>query len=231
MCTGLEFILPLIGAGLSAAGTAVTMNEQQKQAERQAEARNEELRRTLGKNDMLAQQSRDEYLRRQQDAKTNNMDQKIQQKQRTKEAVQQIDTKPQTVADVPLAGDAPAVIKSDIAKKMSDALGRSKAEAAAQAKLGSFGDAWLNQGFKDQALGRDLSVNQDFANGNMALLPYQQDFAEFKATKPISPAGALLSGFGGLLSGFGGSSGSALPKKTYTSPWVNVGPGPWGAAL
>lgn len=224
MCTGLEFIIPLIGAGLSAAGGYVTMNEQQKNAERQAEARNEELNRTLLKNDSLAEESRDTFNQRFNQSKNAETDkqQKAAEADRAKTAEAAIDNAPVAVEDVPLTGSAPNVIKSDLAKEMGAALQRSKASAKAQAKLGGYGDMWLDQGFQDQAAGRDLAMTTDFANGNMALLPYAQDFAETRATKPISPLGGLLQGFGGMIGGMGGGGG-LTPKKKYTSPtgdWI-----------
>ena len=58
----------------------------------------------------------------------------------------------------------------------------------------------------------------------MALLPYQQDFAEQRATKPVSPLAGLLEGFGGMLGSVGGSGGM-VPKKSYTSPYKYTNPG------
>lgn len=224
MCTGLEVILPLLSAGLSAAGGMITAKEQQRQVERQAEARNKELNRTLIKNDALAEDSRSTFRNRiaQSDPNQNAKDQKAAEKERAGDQTQAIDAATQGATEnVPLSGAAPTVVKTELAKRIGDALDVSKSQAKAQAKLGSYGDTWLNQGFQDQNAGRNLAVSTDFANGNMALLPYAQDFAEVKATKPISPLGGLLQGFGSMMGSFGGASGgSALPKKQYTSPWI-----------
>lgn len=223
MCTGLEALIPaLISGGLSAAGGAITANEQQKNAERQAQARNDELKRTLVKNDALANQSRDTFDARQKLVQPAEADKsKLQAEQaRTADANKAVDT---ALKDsIPLSGSAPQVIQSDLAKKMGEVLAGSKKQAAAQSKLSGYGDMWLDQGFADQNAGRNLSVDSNFANGNMALLPYQQDFAETRAYKPISPLGGLLQGFGGAIGSMGGGGG-LTPKKSYTSPMSSTG--------
>lgn len=218
MCTGLE-IAGLVGGLASTAGGLVTANEQQKNAERQAEARNNELKRTLLKNDDLAKQSRETFNERAEKLKGDQMaeDQQAATEKRTDTLEQAVEQTPVSPDDVSLSGSAPTVVKSELAKRMGDALAGSKAQAQAQAKLGGYGDSWMNQGFADVEAGRDLNQQANFASGNMSILPYQQDIAEMRATKPISPIGGLMQGLGGMLTSFGGSGG-LTPKKRYTSP-------------
>lgn len=217
MCTGVELLTALASAGLGTAGQMITSSEQQANAKRQAEARNEKLNVAMQKNDQLAKESRAAFDARQQNATADNIEQDRADKtqQREDQLTQAVDSTPAS-PQVSLSGSAPTVIKSDLAKRMATAMGDAKDSAKAQAKLGGYGDAWLGQGFQDVQAGRDIGTNANFASGNMAILPYQQDIAEQHAYKPISPIGGLLSGFGSMLGSYGG--GGAVPKKTYVSP-------------
>lgn len=198
MCLGIEAIL---GAVTSLVGTAASMSAQKEaeaRAQRQAEARNNEMKRTLRKNDEIADQSRDRFNARVNRANQEQMEQdqaKAQENRETKleEAVLAV-PEDGTVA-APITGSAPAVVKSELAKRMGDAVAQGKNQAKALAQLSAYGDSWLNQGFLDQAAGRDIGVSNNFAAGNMAVLPYAQDFAEHKASfkkNSNSPVGNAL---------------------------------------
>lgn len=225
MCTGLE-ILGAAGAAASAIGTMIQQQQANANQVRMAEARNNELKRTLIKNDALAQQSRDTFNERTQKINAEEMAADQDQATQTREDAMTaaVDSAPQPAAEVALSGSAPAVVKSELAKRMSDAITSTKQSAARQAKLAGYGDSWLNQGFKDVEAGRDIAQDANFASGNMALLPYQQDIAEMRAYKPISPLGGLLQGFGSMVSSYAGSGGGGVPKKQMFAP------GSWAAA-
>lgn len=218
MCTGME-IVGLLGGLASAGGGMITANEQQKNAERQAKARNDELKRTMLKNDDLAKQSRETFNERTEKLKGDQMaeEQQAATDKRSESLETAVAETPVAADNVALSGSAPTVVKSELAKRMGAALEGSKTQAKAQAKLGGYGDSWLNQGFADVEAGRDINQQANFASGNLSILPHQQDIAEMRATKPISPIGGLLQGFGGALGSFAGSGG-LTPKKKYTSP-------------
>jgi hypothetical protein len=221
MCTGLEIAGMLAGPLLSTAGSFIQQSEQEANNRRMADARNEKLRVTMAKNDSLADQSRAEYNARQQKASADQIETDRQQKtaERSDTLEQAVQEAPKEAAGVSLSGSAPTVVKSELAKRMAAAMGQATESAKAQAKLGGYGDTWLDQGFQDVTAGRNIAQNANFASGNLSILPYQQDIAEMRAYKPISPIGGLLQGFGGMLSSYGGSGG--VPKKSYKSPaWV-----------
>jgi hypothetical protein len=222
----MELIGAIASAGLSAAGQMITANEARENAERMAAARNEKLSVAMKKNDDLAAKSRAEFDARQKNATADAIEQDRADKtqQREEQLTQAVDAAPGSV-EPSLSGSAPTVIKSDLAKRMAAAMGDAKESAKAQAKLGGYGDAWLGQGFQDVQAGRNIGTNANFASGNMAILPYQQDIAEQRAYKPISPIGGLLSGFGSMLGSYSG--GGAVPKRTYASPatWAQANRG------
>lgn len=219
MCTGLEVLGALggiAGSAMSAIGAAQQQREAEANAQRQADARNEVLRQTMAKNDALAQQSREDFATRKQQitADAMNADQAKEQANRENQADQAIQDAPLPVNAIPLTGDQPEIVKSDLAKRMGTALQSSKDLAAKKAALASVGDMWLNQGFQNADIGRQLQEKANFQQGNLAILPFQQDIAEQRAYKPISSAGALLGGFGNMLSSYSGSLGGGASPKT-----------------
>jgi hypothetical protein len=220
MCTGMEIAGLLIGPALSSVGSMIQASEQEANNRRMAEARNERLRNTMTKNDRLAEQSRAEFDARQRQSTTESIEGDRAQKtaERSDTLEQAVQEAPKESAGVSLSGSAPTIVKSELAKRMAAAMGQATDSAKAQAKLGGYGDTWLNQGFQDVTAGRNIGQNANFASGNLAILPHQQDIAEMRAYKPISPIGGLLQGFGSVLGSYGGGG---MPKKSYKSPaWV-----------
>lgn len=225
MCTGLELLAPILGSALSVGGTVMQQQEQQRMANQQAKARNDALEATLLKNRKIAEQSRDEFSKRirQSDDKSFKNQQSKSTRQRSaelKDAVKSLDeTAPEEGASI--TGSAPTIVGSDLAKRMQSVLAEGKTRAEAQGKLGAYGDTWLKQGFMDTNAGRNVGVLTNKASGNSAILPYSQDFAEWRATKPLSPIGQILTGLGGAVGSWAGSqTNPVLPRQTYTSPFI-----------
>ncbi len=225
MCTGLEIILPLLGSALSVGGTAMQQHEQQQMAERQAEARNEALRATLLKNDRLARESRQTFDQRLQKGSKDTVDQqnakagkgRANDLQKSVEATAEMED----TQGANISGTAPAIVGSDLAKRMQTVLQDGKTQATALGKLGAYGDSWLKQGFLDTQAGRDIGVTTNKAAGNSAIMPYSQDFAEMQATHPLSPIGGILAGLGSAMGSIGGyGTGTVVPRKTYTTPFI-----------
>lgn len=228
MCTGLELIGLIAGPVMSGIGAAIQQREMARNQQRMAEARNNELRRTLAKNDALAERSREVFEARRRASEGPELDKAEQEakEKRSQELQVAAEQTPAPAADIPLAGSTPQVVQSDIAKRFQNAINQSKDQADKLGILSGYGDMWLNQGFADAQAGRELGTYSNFASGNMALLPYQQDIAEMRAYKPISPIGGILQGVGGMLSSYGGGGG--LPKRSYTSPtYFYSNPGLW----
>jgi hypothetical protein len=194
----------IIPALLGGAGQFMTAKAQQDQAEDQAAARNRELMKTLEKNDAIAAQSREVFDKRRGEIQPDQMGQAQEEATASRTGVLEQAVAAAPPGEVPLSGSAPDVVQSEVAKKMQTAVSQGKDQARALGKAGGYGDTWFGQGIANQETGRNLDVNNNFASGNMAILPYLQDFAEIEATKPISPIGGVLSGFGGALGSFMG---------------------------
>ncbi len=208
--------LPLLGAVipslLGGVGSAIQASSAEKQAQAAADARNRVLQQTLLKNDKIADDSRNLFDKRRSEVEPEPMAEAMADAEATRTGTIESSVAPMTPEDVPLSGSAPSVVHSALAKRMLEAVDKGKSEAKALGKVGGYGDTWFNQGVANTTTGRDLGVNQNFASGNMALLPYGQDLAEQAAYKPISPFGSILMGLGNA---FGSASGGGFftPKS------------------
>lgn len=193
------FILPLIGMAMSGVGAAIRNRQAQNQAKAIADARNRVLADTMAMNRPLADSSRAMF------------DQRIAAPiaDETQPSVRSalLDDAVAPMPDVPVAGSAPEVVKSEIAGQMARAIEEGKAEAAASSKVGAYGDAWFNEGIFNTNLASGLGQNANFASGNLALLPHLQDLAEVQATKRPGPVADIFMGVGSALGSAGGAMG------------------------
>lgn len=228
MCFGAEaaWVPALIGSVLSGVGTVVTTSEANKNAKRQAKARNDVLNSTLAKNEKIADQSRaqfDQTNKRLSDQNAQEVQDKAQ-ADRTATLETAITPTNASVEAIPTTGSAPAVVQSEIAQKMLDVFSKSKADAKNLGKLSSYGDSWFQQGLDQNAANRDIGVLADRAAGNTAIMPYSQDFAQQRAYRPVSPIGGILQGIGGMLGSMGGGGG--FYDGGNQTPQVGAGPLP-----
>ena len=208
MCLGPELLLLLGGTGLSIVGNRMTQRQLAAQTKARADARNRVLATTLTKNDALADEARSVFNNRLEEIQPEEFDQ-----QQADVTAERTGTLEGALAlpnpeDVPISGSAPQVVKSEIAKRMLSAFERAKGNAQALGKLGGYGDAFFRGGLKDAEAGNQISIPNNFARGNLGILPHLQDFAEVAATKPISP-------LGGILSGIGAGIGTAVGSRGY----------------
>jgi hypothetical protein len=98
------------------------------------------------------------------------------------------------------------VVKTEIARKITDALKKGSNRAKTQAKLGGYGDMTFGNQI---SLGRsrgELSQMSDFAGRSASLLPYEMQAAGNNASRAPSIVGDLLSlaGSGMTLAGMSG---------------------------
>ena len=106
----------------------------------------------------------------------------------------------------PTAGSAPTVVKSEIARRISDALTQGTKRARTQAALSAYGD---NMFGNKVALGRsrgELAQVSDFASKSAGLLPYEMRAAAQNASRAPSIVGDLLglAGSGATMAGMAG---------------------------
>jgi hypothetical protein len=216
--------IALGSAAASSVGSMVSANEAAANNKRIARARNQELSNTLNSNNKLSQEATDILQQRldkaapeEQQTQTQDTQQKLQQ-----DFTKAVDTTP--TIDPGISGSAPEVVKTEMAKRLSDSLGKARTSAQNLGKLNAYGQNVFNNNLATQQAGRDISVPVGFARSNMDLLPALQDLAGMSADRPSSGLGSLLQGLGaagGSIAGSGyfapatghGVSGSPTPLR------------------
>lgn len=217
MCTGLE-IAGIIGpALLSTAGSAMAASEQQRNNERQARARNQELSNAMARNKELSQEALSALDKRISDSSP-----EVQQ-EKTQTAQDALVNSLSEAARVPevdtgISGSAPEVVKTEMAKRLGDSLGTARKNAENLGKLGTFGQMLFNNNVANQQTAQDIALPVGLARSNMDILPGIQDLAQISANKPGSGLGQVLQGLGNLGasaagSGYFSSTPAAKAKK------------------
>lgn len=207
MCIGPELLLPMvIGGALAGGGQMIKTAGENKQAEQSAKSRNEVLKSTLAKNDRIAQDTRNTYAAREAGYSTD----KIAARQGDAETSRMngVDhVLPQNAPDPSTAStaDAPDIVKTEVAARMSDALKQGRERAKASAKLGSFGDQWFGQNLDNAAASRDIGMQSGFASSNLNNMGALQDLADMSTYKPVSPLGSILMGTGNMVGSAAGA--------------------------
>lgn len=212
-----------IGAITSGIGAGIKNGQAARQQLAIVQARNNELRQTMTANRQLAEESRGMFDNR-VDSMTGDAGAAAEQKSMDdRQALMDRAVEAPAPDAASVAGSAPSVVKSELAKKMLEAFTSARDEAGAAGRLGGHGDFWFNQGTENAATGRNLGVNLNLASGNLGLLPHLQDLAEVQATKPIGPLGDILMGIGSAVGSAGGSGMFGRAAGAAANPGVFSG--------
>ncbi len=217
MCTGLEIAALVASTGLSVGGQAMAANEQQKNNERQARARNEELAAAQTRNKQLSQDA------------TNILDKRIDQtapevqQQKTQDVQSQLVDSLAAAANTPkvessISGSAPEVVKTEMAKRLGDSLGVAKTNAQNLGKLGTYNQTMFNNDMATKKAGQAIDLPVSLARSNMDILPGLQDLAQISANKPGSGLGQVLQGLGSLGANVAGSGYLQGAPKGLNNP-------------
>lgn len=227
MCDPITLGLMAAGTVASVVGGQVASNESQNNAARIAKARNDVLNRTLAKNKAFADSSREIFDKRVGDI-DGNAQAGIQQAQadRTANIQENVEAAPADPVSLPTSG--PTVVKSALAKKLSDVFSESTDRAKRLGTLTGFGGFFQDEAIKDASANRDVGVNADSISGNMALMPSLQDFAQIAANKPSSGIGQMLSALGSVAGSAAGARGMGGGGGGAEAGFYRPGVGPDG---
>jgi len=225
MCDPITLAVLAAGTVASVAGTGIQARESIDQQRRAVAARNKVLQETQAKNLKIANDSRDIFNKRVSEIDGQVEPQlQISQDARTEGIVGNLaEPSADEIADI-VGDDAPIVVKSDLAKKMAEQFQRSTENAKALGKLTGYTGFFNDQSISDQVAGRGVGVNANSIAGNVAMLPYLQDFAEIESYKPSSGLGALLSAIGGTTAQYAGAKGMTLGKKAAAQGPLSIVP-------
>ena len=237
MCFGPELALLAASTAASVGGGILSRNTQRQHADRVA-ARNLQVARERNA-------VRDQYRERQKawgdEAQGENnraIDAMAPEAQAKKQgevtdaraAVAQNIQRAPVAGEAPISGSAPSVVQSEIASRMLKAYEDSQAHAGRAAKLGGYGDVWQRNAMDLNDTNRRVSTLNNFSRGDMSLLPYDQDFAEYlvpQAKMKSNVWGDVLTGVGKLGSAaagsgaFGGAGAAGGAAGMTNTGWAN----------
>jgi hypothetical protein len=175
----------------------------------------------MAQNDRLSDQNKEIF-----DQRTDKLSPEAQKQQQAEATASRTQTLSDAVStappagEIPLSGSAPDIVKSEVAKKMSDTIQFGKDQAKALGAAGGYGDTWFGNSLDTAGAGRDIGVNNNFATGNLGILPYAQDFAQIEATKPMGMLPGIMMGAGNALGSFAGGMpmGGPIVKAPVKKP-------------
>lgn len=87
------------------------------------------------------------------------------------------DTQAQPGDYTPTTGSAPPVVKSEIAKRMADAVRQGRGEVMARAKLGAYGGVQQKNAIDLNRSGQDIGRMGDFSRGSAGIMPLEMNAA------------------------------------------------------
>lgn len=213
MCGVTEAVV--IGGMLAAAaGTKMSMDEQQKFNKRAAQANEDATRAEIERQhgyqqeastkfgDLLQQVSagaQKEQLAKNTDARTAYLDSAI-------------DDSVASRGFTPTTESAPAVVRTALAKRLADAVADSRSQAGALATMAARGDTAFGRDLTMNRSAADLALLSNRAAGSMALLPITQQSAVNSLRQP-SGFGDLLAGSGKAATAYGMSRSGKTPTE------------------
>lgn len=175
--------VPQLAMGaLSLVGKMISANQAQKETSAVANARNDVLRRALDRNEKYAEDARNLYDKRTE--RIGEEDQKAKLQEQQDNAAERITANLAAPSDSPaiaISGSAPSVVEGEYKKKLLDAFDFSTNQAKKLGQLGGYSNFWLNEGLGTLDAQRGVNIQNNFAQGNMDLVPYEQDIAENNA--------------------------------------------------
>lgn len=213
MCTGVEIAMALGSAALSGVGSAINQREQQKNNERMAAARNAELEQTRQKNRQLSQQATEIFDQRLAQMSPEQQQQQSSQTENARIGELLTAANEAPAVDTPVSGSAPQLVQAENAKRLGEALTRSKSNATRLGTLGMYNQNMFDNNLATAQAGQKISVPVGFAQSNAQMLPYYQDLAEISASKPMSGIGSLLQAAGQVGGYYAGSGKMGAKAK------------------
>lgn len=217
MCDPITLGIMVASTAASVGGAGIAAGEAAKNNNRIAEARNKVLRDTNLRNMALGEKNRALLDARVAEMAPQNTAEALAaaQQERGDNLEAAISTTP---TEVPLAGDAPQVIKSELGKKLAETFAKSKASARTLGNIGGYGAQMQDQAIADAGVTRGINTNNNFVGGNMRMLPYLQDYAEYGASKPSSGLGQILQSLGMMGSMYAGTRAPAPKSAPVPAP-------------
>lgn len=206
-----------ISAAASGLGELLGRRDATKNAGRIADARNRIMSEILGTNDALVADSRNTF-----NTAVGAFDPAAFQATQADVTGARTDAITNAIAGAPqqnvaLKEGTPSLVQRTFDDRNASAAADATRKGEARGRFGGFADVFHRTGLGNRAAGRDIAVNNNFAGGNLSIMPALQDLEALAAQRSANPFAAILKGLGqlgGSYAGAGGFGGApvAAPK-------------------
>lgn len=181
-----------ISTAATVGGGMMDRREDEKNAARQASARNAVLSQTLDKNRKLSEESYGTFDKRLAEAQPEPQQGQLEGAREKRVAEAKSTIREAAPGEVPLSGSAPKVVQSQLAKRLSEAQVKNEDAATKIGNLSAYGDQWFQNNLDNVEAARGIDTTRGFAQQNLSLMPALQDLAQYGAYKPKSGLGTAL---------------------------------------
>lgn len=192
-------------AGLGALSKIVSGNEAYNNAQREAQARNAVLKDTLAKESGYAANNTTEMGKNVANYAPGAQEAQLASSQGARSATATGNITQSDPNAVPITSDAPPAVRGEIAKRMMAVHDGAVNRAKLSANLGGFGDTWLKNNLNTSEADRNIGVNNNYAEGQKAILQPMQDAAAASVYKAPSVWSTLLGGASSIAAGAAGA--------------------------
>lgn len=213
----------LASMALSGVGNYITQSQNNRNTQRQYNAKNEVMMRGVQQQDANAARAKNvlDLTTGKFDAKNQAADLGAMIADRTKAINDNVGT-PSSFVDPTSNANAPKVVQSELAKKMADAAAYSTQQGGALGKIGALNDQHLENALKINDSGNQIGTIGNFARGDYGVNQAQQNSAFHNARKAPGMFGEILSTVGNLGSMDAAGGGKGLQT---IGDWITGGPG------
>lgn len=223
--------ISLAGTGLGIVGSIMNGKQEAKNEQRMADARTRAMLDNFAQQDKLSAQSRQQFQDALGDFSKPQQQQNLENVGQERTNAIQANINANKVDYNPASENAPEVVKSEIAKRMADAMEKGRANATSLGKMGAWGDVQFGNQAGLARRGSQVGEFSNFARNVAGMMPLQMEVAAKNARKAPSMIGDLfkLAGTGmsmvGGAGGFGNIFGGGTPAPSNEIFWY----GPrWG---
>ena len=105
--------------------------------------------------------------------------------------------------NIPISGDAPKAVKSEIAKRMLASYDGAVSRAKALGRYGGYNDTWFTNDLNNQGTARNIDFTNSLANEEKSLIQPRQQIAMYGTGN--NRLGDILKGVGSIMGAAGGA--------------------------
>lgn len=228
MCLGPELIA---GLALTAGGNYLNAREQNKNAKRAVEARQNSLKQEMARQSAYQDKTSADMFRILEQYQPQNASAAQDSLQNQREQALNENVAPVSTSDFQaVTSDAPKVVQDALSKGLSTADARSKAAAKAAAGMYGPGDFLFRTGLNTANIGSNIATQAGFAKRSSDINSLEQEIAARNSQKTSSGIGDLMGLAGQGLSLYGGLNGAgSMFGGELAMPAGQFGPGPYSS--